>query len=70
MIFMGDTAQNEKELITRLFEEWQSKQIDTEYDKMINASFPFVPSETMELILFSAGYVACKDNQKTKKDKK
>jgi hypothetical protein len=63
-------SDNENNKIIKLLEEWQSKQIDTEYDKIISASFPFVPSETMELILFSAGYMACKDNQKTKKDKK
>jgi len=59
-------SDNESNKIIKLLEEWQSKQIDTEYDKIISASFPFVPSETMELILFSAGYMACKDNQKTK----
>jgi hypothetical protein len=63
MIFMGDTTQNEKQLLIRLFEEWQNKQVDTEYDKMINASFPFIPSEPIQLLLFSAGYLACKNNK-------
>jgi hypothetical protein len=56
-------TQNQKELITKLFEEWQNKQINTEYDKMISASFPFIPSESIQLLLFSAGYLACKNNK-------